>query len=128
MKKKLFFEIPVNFALWNGETWSGNKFDLNLLDVFFHKAIRRILNISMSRVKEERISNFRLRKKFRADRSLSEAWRFHLLKFVGRTVRQDDNALSKLFLAAHIDGPLLRGRPFRKNKDLILDYLFTDNR
>ena len=41
-KVKLFLSIPLNFALWNRETWAENKLELALLDSFYHEVIRRI--------------------------------------------------------------------------------------
>ena len=122
-KVSLFLAIPVNLALWNSETWSGNKVDLSMLDAFHHKAIRRILKIKMSEVKSEKINNLNLRKRFGNVKALSETWRHRLLKFVGRTIRQEKHSLSRLFLSVHIDNALLNGRPFRKNKDAIVESL-----
>ena len=122
-KVSLHLAIPVNLALWNSETWSGNKVDLSILDAFHHKAIRRILKIRMSDVKSEKITNLKLRNRFRNVKALSEIWRQRLLKFVGRTIRQEHHSLSRLFLSVHIDNTLLNGRPFRKNKDAIVESL-----
>ena len=111
-KVKLFLAIPVNFALWNCETWSGNLLDLSLLDSFYHKAIRRVLNIRMSRVKSEHLSNSQLRKMFGDVKPLSEIWRFRLLKFVRRTIQQDYDKISRIMMTACVKGSLIRGRPF----------------
>ena len=97
-KVKLFLAMPVNFTLWNGETWAGNKTDLCLLDTFMHKTIRRIMKISMKKACDEKNSNVMLRKGFGNLSPLSEIWRHRLLKFVGRTSRQNPNALSRMFL------------------------------
>ena len=70
-KIKLFFAMPVNLALWNCETWTGNKNDLNMLDSFYHKAIRRILGIRMNRVCDEHIKNDQIRKLFGGVKPLS---------------------------------------------------------
>ena len=51
-KKKLYLAIPLNLALWNGETWSGNKSDLELLDVFYHETTRKMLEMNMLQVKD----------------------------------------------------------------------------
>ena len=120
-KVKLYLAITVNFALWNGETWSGNKGDLALLDAFHHKATRRILNISMSKVKEQHLKNSKLRKDFGGLKPLSEIWLSRLLKFAGRTLRQTDDALSKRFLTIFINKNRIIGRPFRTCKDAMLE-------
>ena len=60
-KYLLFRAIPMNLLLWGAETWSLRKTQLDQLEVFLHRSIRRILQISMSTVKEERIRNERVR-------------------------------------------------------------------
>ena len=52
--------IPVNLALWNGETWAGNKNDLLLLDFFTNPSEE--FCVRMKRVYEERIKNEQVRK------------------------------------------------------------------
>ena len=42
----------MNLLLWGAETWSLRKTQLNQLEVFLHRSIRRILQISMSTVKK----------------------------------------------------------------------------
>ena len=64
-KIKLILAILVNFTLWNREIWSGNKVDLQVLDTFIYKSIRRVLHIRMLQVKDKRIINDDIRKKFR---------------------------------------------------------------
>jgi hypothetical protein len=54
-KYLLFRAIPMNLLLWGAETWSLRKTQLDQLEVFLHCSVRRILQISMSTVKEERI-------------------------------------------------------------------------
>jgi len=103
----LFLAAPVNFPLWNGETWAGNKTGLRLLDTFTHVAIRRIMKISMKRVQDEKITNELLRKRFGILVPLSEIWRCRLLKVVGRTSRQEPNALSRMFLSVFINKPMM---------------------
>ena len=116
-KIKLFFATPVNLALWNCETWAGNKNDLKILDGFYHKAIRRILGIRMKRACEEHVKNDQVRKWFGGVKPLSHVWRWRLLEHVGRSTRQTPSTLPRLCLSLHIDGKLERGRPFRTNKD-----------
>ena len=99
-KIKLFLAIPVNLALWNCETWSGNKMDMDILDVFFHKSIRRILGINMTEAKEKSVSNVKLRKRFGNANSLSHIMTCRMLKFVRRTARQDPRKLLRRMLTS----------------------------
>lgn len=120
-KIKLFLAIPVNLALWNCETWSGNKVDLKSLDIFFHKSIRRILNLRMSIVKKNHITNTQICIRFGNVNSLAHIMKYIMLKFLGRTLRQDPSVLSRVMLTSFIPGELLRGRPFRTNRNAIAE-------
>ena len=63
-KYLLFQAIPMNLLLWGAKMWSLRKSQLDQLEVFLHRSIRRILQISMSTVKEEKIWNERVREMF----------------------------------------------------------------
>ena len=63
-KYLLFRAIPMNLLFWGAETWSLRKSQLDQLEVFLHRSIRRILQILMSTVKEEKIRNERVREMF----------------------------------------------------------------
>ena len=56
-KYLLFRSTPMNILLWGCETWSMRKALANKLEVFLHRSICRILHVSITRVKEERIRN-----------------------------------------------------------------------
>ena len=56
-KYLLFRAIPMNLLLWGAETWTLRKSQLDKLEVFLHRSIRRILQISMSTVREQRLNN-----------------------------------------------------------------------
>ena len=63
-KYLLFRSIPTNLLLWGCETWLMQKALSNKLEVFLHRNIRRILRISIFRVKEEHLYNEHARKMF----------------------------------------------------------------
>ena len=56
-KYLLFRAIPMNLLLWGAETWSLRKSQLDKLEVFLHRSIRRILQISMTKVQEQCLCN-----------------------------------------------------------------------
>jgi hypothetical protein len=60
-KYLLFHAIPMNLLLWGAETWLLRKSQLDKLEVFLHRSIRRILQISMSKVREQRLHNDKVR-------------------------------------------------------------------
>jgi hypothetical protein len=53
----LFRAISMNLLLWSAETWLLWKSQLNKLEVFFHRSIWHILQISMTEVQEQRLRN-----------------------------------------------------------------------
>ena len=57
IKAKLHDGIPLNLLSWEGENWSGNAANISECEVLYHKAMRRILKISITGVKDERIRN-----------------------------------------------------------------------
>ncbi len=60
-KYLLFRAIPMNLLLWGCKTWSIRQMLLHKMEVFMHRNIRRILDISMSQVEDERIPNKKIR-------------------------------------------------------------------
>ncbi len=54
----------MNLLLWGAETWSLRKSQLDKLEVFLHRSIRRILHISMTKVREQHLHNNKVRKMF----------------------------------------------------------------
>jgi hypothetical protein len=63
-KYLLFRAIPINLLLWGCKTWLLRQSLLNKLEGFLHQSIQRILDINMTRVKEERIRNTKIRNIF----------------------------------------------------------------
>jgi hypothetical protein len=63
-KYLLFHAIPMNLLLWEAETWSLRKSQLDQLEVFLHCSIRQILQISMTQVKEGQLRNEKVQKMF----------------------------------------------------------------
>jgi hypothetical protein len=47
----------MNLLLWGAETWLLQKSKLDKLEVFLHRSIRRILQISMTKVQEQHLCN-----------------------------------------------------------------------
>ena len=62
-----------------------------------------------------------MRLKFGNASKLSEIWKARLLLFIGRTARQPESRLSHKAITATIQGKRLNGRPFRTNKDAIVE-------
>ena len=86
-KYLLFRAIPMNLLLWGAETWSLRKTQLDQLEVFLHRSIRRILQISISTVKEERIRNDRVREMFYSIPCVRNMIASRQADFIGKMIR-----------------------------------------
>jgi hypothetical protein len=62
IKLILYLALPLDTALWGCASWALLDAHKKDLEVFHHRSIRRILGISMKRVREERINISEVRK------------------------------------------------------------------
>ena len=96
-KIKLHQATPMNLMLWGSENWSGNKADIAKMNTFHHKSTRRILGITMGRVKEEEITNEDVRGRFGNIEPMRDTWRKRQLLFIGRIVRLKEGTHPQCF-------------------------------
>ena len=82
----LFRAIPMNLLLWGCETWSMRKALSNKLEVFLHRNIRRILRVSMTKVREDCIRNEHVRRLFYNIPRVSNMIAAHQLDFIGKMI------------------------------------------
>ena len=85
-KYLLFRSTPMNILLWGCETWSMRKALANKLEVFLHRSIRRILHVSITRVKEERIQNEHVRRMFYDISRVGNMIAARQMDFIGKIV------------------------------------------
>jgi len=85
-KYLLFGAILMNL-LWGATTWSLRKTQLDQLEVFLHRSIRRILQISMSRVKEEIIRNGKVRRMLYSIPCVRKMIAARQRDFIGKMIR-----------------------------------------
>ena len=108
-KYLLFLAIPINQLLWGCEIWALKKTSLKDIDIFITQSIRRIICISMSEVKEDKITNKKLQAKFyniQSGRSMIAA---RQLQFLGKLVRSENPSIPKQLLTAWVNHKRLRG-------------------
>ena len=86
-KYQLFQAILMNLLLWGAKTWSLSKSQLDQLEVFLHRSIRRILQISMSMVKEEKNWNERVREMFYSIPCVQNMIAAQQTDFIGKMMR-----------------------------------------
>ena len=122
-KYLLFRAIPVNLLLWGCENWSLRQSLLRQLEVFLHRNIRRILNLSMNDVKEEHIRNKKVRQMFYNIPCIQNMIAARQLSFVGKVVRGPHDAPARRMLTACCQHKRKVGRPYLHNKDIIVRHL-----
>ena len=74
---------------------SGNRDVIKRIEAFQSEAILRILGTKMSQVKEEEITNEKIRRRFGSIPKAEEAWRSRQLLFVGRIAWMRPNEYPK---------------------------------
>jgi hypothetical protein len=122
-KYLLFRAIPMNLLLWGAETWSLRKTQLDELEVFLHRSIRRILQIAMSTVKEERIRNKRVHEMFYSIpcvRNMIASWQ---ADFIGKMIQGPPDRPSRNMITACCDHKRRVGRPQTTGKNFIVENL-----
>ncbi len=60
----LFRVILMNLLLWDAETWSLQKLQLDKLEIFLHRSIQCILQILMKKLQEQRLRNDKVQNMF----------------------------------------------------------------
>ena len=121
--KFLIRAIPLNLLLWGCETWSMRKQLMDKLEVFVHRSCRRILHITMTQVKDERITNEQVRKTFYSLPSVPHLIAARQLSFIGKVIRGPFDQPPKMLLTAWCNNKRKPGRPFLHNKDFIVKNL-----
>jgi hypothetical protein len=122
-KYLLFRTIPMNLILWGEETWSLRQTQLNKLKVFLHRSIRRILQITMTTVHEQRIHNDKVRKLFYSIpcvRNMIAAWK---MDFVGKMIRGPPDRPSRNIITACCNHKRQVGRPQTTGKNFMVENL-----
>ena len=113
----LYKAIPLNLLLWGAENWSQNSNDIKKLERFHHNAIRRILGVSMTQVKEERITNAEIRKRFENIPPIRLIIAKKQLKWLGKIVRMEPKQIPTKILTCFFPNPRCSGRRFRTTRD-----------
>jgi len=125
----LFRAIPVNLLLWGCETWSLRQSLLNKLEVFLHRSVQRILQINMTRVKDERLRNCRVREMFYNIPCVRNMIAARQMDFVGKMIRGPPDRPSRNMITACCNHKRRVGRPQTTGKNFMVEnlrLLFTD--
>ncbi len=111
IKYQVYTSGPLNALLWGCETWNLTERNLRKLRSFHHGAIRHILQISWTQVREKHIKNKEVRAMFLGIPDIDAFINRRTAKYIGKVARSDDSTLPKKFLAAWINKARKEGAP-----------------
>jgi hypothetical protein len=113
----------MNLLLWGAETWSLRKSQLDQLEVFLHRSIQRILQISMSTVKEEKNRNKRVREMFYSIPCVQNMIAARQTDFIGKMMHGPPNRPSLNMITACCDHKRRVGRQQTTGKIFMVENL-----
>ena len=109
MKKQFYITTVVNIVLWGCKSLTIPAADLKKLEIFHHKAMRHILNISKWQQATMRLTNEHLQKKLEYIAMMEEVINERRLDWLGNIARQSDDKLPEKVLTAWITNPRKNG-------------------
>jgi len=113
----------MNLLLWGAETWSLRKSQLDKLEVFLHQSIRRILQISMTKVQEQRIHNNKVQKVFYSIPCVRNMIAAQKIDFVGKMIQSPPDCPSRNMITACCNHKLQTGRLQTTGKNFMVENL-----
>ena len=102
--------IPFNLLLWGCKSWATNLDVLKKLEVFHLRCIRRVLGISRNNVRDEKIYNVQVRKKFNNIKSVELQIAKRRLTFLGKIIRMNNDKIPARLLSIVCQGKRPLGR------------------
>ena len=102
---------PLNTLLWGCKSWNLTEPNLKHLSSFHHKAIKRILSLKWERVKEEKITNEEVRRRFNNIPNIETYIIRRTSRYIGKVIRSEKNNIPWKLLGAWIFAPRKIGRP-----------------
>ena len=118
-----FLAIPINLLLWGCESWALKTTLLAPLEVFLHRSIRSILGINILQVREEKLKNSELRKRFYNILTIREEIAKRQLTFIGKLTRRDNTHIPTLLLSSWCDNPRKKGGVRKTNRKSVVESL-----
>ena len=104
IKSQNYVAGPLNALLWGCESWNITKNNLRKLAAFHHRAIRRILGIKWSQVREQNIKNKEVRGLLWKIPNIYAFIYQRTATYIGKIIRESTStSYPKMFLAAWIN-------------------------
>ena len=122
-KYLIFLAIPTNLLLWGCESWALRTTLRKKLDVFLHRSARRIMGVSMAEVRDKKITNEEIRKRFFNIPPIASQIAKRQLTFIGKAVRNSDDQFPTKLLTAWCNHRRPQGGVLHSNKKSIMQHL-----
>ena len=122
-KYLLFRAIPMNLLQRGAETWSLQKCQLDKLEVFLHRSIRRILQISMTKVQEQHLHNGKVCNMIYSIPCVRNMIAARQMDFVEKMIRGPPDCPSRNMITAYCDHKRQVGRPQTTGKNFMVKNL-----
>ena len=113
----------MNLLLWGAETWSLQKSQLDKLEVFLHRSIQRILQISMTKVRKQRLHNDKVQRMFYSTPCVCNMISAQKMDFVGEMICGPPDCPSCNMIIACCDHKRRVGRPQTTGKNFMVENL-----
>ena len=108
--------MACNLLLWGCESWEIREATLKKFEVFLHRNLRKILNITITMVIDEKITNESVQKRFFNIPTIRYQLSKQQLTFIGKVVRNSEDQIPTQLLTAWYNNKRKPGAPLQNNK------------
>ena len=122
-KINLFNAIIINTALWGCESWTLSCASKQKLESFQHKALRRILKISIYEVAELHIKNSTIRQNALNSHHIIDIINARQLIWLGKVAKMNSNQVPRKMLACWTTNKRKPGRPQLNTRNSFVESL-----
>ena len=119
----IFVTIPLNMSLWGCEIWALHANLLRELEMFLHRSVRNIMQIDITQVIDEHITNASMRTQLYNILTAKKNIAARQLTFLGKIFRCDVSHPSTKLLIAWCNHSRKLDGPFLTNKKSIVNHI-----
>ena len=111
LRLRIYNAIVINLLLWGCESWALKEEDRRKLEVCHHRCLRRMLNITIYQVKEEKISNKEVRKRLNNCYTISQMIELRRARWLEKISHMNDSRAPRKLIVAWIPNARPTGKP-----------------
>jgi hypothetical protein len=103
--------IIANLGLWGCESWALKENDRRKVEVFHHRCLRRMLNLTIHQAKEKRTANQEARRWAGRSRTMHQMLELRRCRWLLKLTKMDDKRGPRKILAAWCPAARPDGKP-----------------